>query len=232
MKKILFSCSLLLASLLASADTAFQTYYPKQYVWANRPTCGAAITGMNIMVTDVGPNWWEAVCDGTRWVPVSGRVVIQRFMTPTIRTGVGSDSETVIGSTWTVPAGLMLANSIIRWSYVIDDITNSANNKTMRLRMGTTSGSGCTGNTQIAGGNNTSLVFMSGMYQIYNQNSVSVQSSGDNAFHQPYNTLTGAGNATAFDFSSAVYGCLTIAMANTGETLTVKMIDVVAEVSP
>lgn len=156
MKKLLFLCSLLLASL-ASADTAFQTYYPPSYAFASKPACSAANSGMLIQVSDVGVDLngntsgsqWR--CDGTNssWAPVS-KVVVCRKTTITTRTGDGaggvdetseSDASATLASC-TIPANLMGDNGVLRY-WVLSSNNNSGNAKSFRARWNGVAGTVC-----------------------------------------------------------------------------------------
>lgn len=138
MKKLLFVCSLLLASL-ASADTAFQTYYPPGYAWASKPTCSAAITGMQIRVTDVGTTEIFTVCDGTNWVlPSVINLCSSNAQVADSDSGAGDTDEDTY-ATCTIPGGLMGSNSSLRVNSMFA-FTNSGNNKTLRGRWSTVSG--------------------------------------------------------------------------------------------
>lgn len=138
MKKLLFLCSFLLASL-ASADTAFQTYYPPGYAWASKPTCAAAITGMQIRVTDVGPNDWVAVCDGSVWAPTAP-IVLCNIVGDVAGSLADTNEHRFSGTTCTVPAGLPQANSSISIStlWQVTDGDTAADNNIWKVRYSST----------------------------------------------------------------------------------------------
>lgn len=98
---------------------------------ANIPNA-SQYNGQIIYLSDIGiaGSYW--ISNGTFWSPVGGEVTLAQSGTTV--TVTGTTSETIL-ATYTLPAGLTHPNSIIEinhlWSY-----TNSANNKSERIRLG------------------------------------------------------------------------------------------------
>lgn len=150
MKKLLFLCSLLFASL-ASADTAFQNYYPPAYVWASKPTCAAAIAGMQIRVTDVGDTDFIATCDGTRW-GWQGPIV---FSAAPNYASLSQTAEQIMAVV-TIPGGLAGPNGFFEVNTVF--LYTSAAGKIERIQIGDTGSSGSVGGSAPTGTCASSLV--------------------------------------------------------------------------
>lgn len=104
--------------------------------WANLPPA-AANSGLVTRVTDVGvAPGIEVVSDGTRWVPIGAQCLARAAVAASV---TGTLVETAL-ATVSLPAGAMGVNGGIEvrssWS-----VTNSANNKTIRVRLGGPAGS-------------------------------------------------------------------------------------------
>lgn len=233
MKKILF---FLLAAFVSGAQAQSccdrDTANPPAFTWAAKPTCSTAATGRQIRVTNVGPNDWVAACDGTNWEPVGGSVLLLQFNTPTTVTGTaGADPETIIGSTVTIPGGFLGTNGTLRVETFLRDITSSTNAKVTKIRWGTTSGSGCTGNTQISTQNNTSITDVRGLKILTNNNSASVQEYQNSALQTPYGS-TGGDGAQALDTTVDTYLCFTLQVDTNLEVATVSSLNIWATPAP
>jgi len=233
MRKLLF---LLLAALVSGAQAQSccdaRTANPPAFTWSAKPTCSASLTGRLIRISDVGPNDWIAVCDGTNslWVPVSGYVLLGAIRAVTV---TGTVADSVVGETVTVPAGLLGAGGSIEIKYLADGITNSANAKTANIRWGTTSGSGCTGNTSVNVGTNANITKLQSVTRLTNKDSVSSQATFINgAFTSPYGTAASAAATAAVDTSAVSYMCMTQAIPTAAETTTWEYIDVIAYPAP
>lgn len=224
MKKLLFACSLLIASL-ASADTAFQNFVT-QTTWAAKPTCNASTANITIRVTDLGGydgtnyagSFW--VCDSSVWKPVNGRVLLYSLPSPVTRTGAGViDVETAIGATVLVPAGSMGATGAIRVEFLTSAITNNANAKNVRFRWG--SSSTCTSNsTSITTNNQASLTEVQGTHVITNNGATNSQVILNSAVTAPFSGNTNAVTTTSIDTASDAYFCVTVQDATTTDSHT------------
>lgn len=101
-------------------------------VWADRPDPATSGAGARILVTDVGGrSWWYS--DGTYWRNEGPLTLLTNGSAATTSTGT---TETVLA---TIPVkGLLLANSGKVIVEAIASYTNSANAKSLRLRVGGT----------------------------------------------------------------------------------------------
>lgn len=128
----------------------------------------------------------------------------------------GTTAETAL-RTITVPGGMMGANGMVRvrtlWS-----ITNSGNNKTIRIRIGGLAG------TAIMGNALTTQATIADERVFHNRNSqasqvaASIGNIGVGGWGQTTSAVTTATINTANDFDIAITGEL----ANTGETITLE----------
>lgn len=116
--------------------------------------------------------------------------------------------------TVTVPAGAMGANGLLRittvWTY-----TNSANNKTMRVRFGGTSG------TQYTSATSTTTASLRTQCQIGNRNATNSQVGGS-IVSAGFGTSTGANQTSAVDTAASVDLVISGQTASAGETLTLE----------
>jgi len=106
--------------------------YSKQiqdYTWANKPS--VAPLGQIICVTDVGENGILCRGDGAKWIRMHP-VNLYNLATPVVLTGTTSETTML---TVSIPASLMnkrgRANVIVQLS-----LTNNANAKTVRVKIG------------------------------------------------------------------------------------------------
>jgi len=106
--------------------------YSKQiqdYTWANKPS--VAPLGQIICVTDVGENGILCRGDGTKWVRMHP-TILYNLATPIVLTGTTAQTTLL---TITIPAKLM--GSIGRLNLLsFFALTNNANNKTLRAKIG------------------------------------------------------------------------------------------------
>jgi len=113
-----------------------------------------------------------------------------------------------------VPAGAMGANGLLRittvWTY-----TNSANNKTMRVRFGGTSG------TQYTSATSTTTASLRTQCQIGNRNATNSQVGGS-IVSAGFGTSTGANQTSAVDTAASVDLVISGQTASAGETLTLE----------
>ncbi len=127
----------------------------------------------------------------------------------------GTTTETAL-ATVTIPAGAMGATGMLRvstqWSY-----TNSANNKTIRIRFGGMSG------TQYLSVTPTTTASLRDIPRlIMNRNATNSQIGGVVSGTAGYAPTTGSCVTSAVDTTSAVDLVMTAALANTGETITLE----------
>lgn len=131
-----------------------------------------------------------------------------------VASSAGANTTENVLATVTIPAGMMGPNGLLRiyslWSY-----TNSANNKTLRIRLGGAGG------TQALAITQTTSTHMSDIRFIQNANAQNVQ-----VFHDRGSIPVGGGTASgtnvsaAIDTSAATTLVFTGQKASSGETLT------------
>lgn len=141
------------------------TYFPTAvFTWATLPAAGLC-RGSAVRVSDVGvAPGARFVSDGSIWRP-DGPIVLARL---TVGASVtGTTNETTL-ATVTIPAGVMGTNGSLEirtsWSH-----TNSANNKTLRVRLGGIGG------TAFLQGVVTTIATSSDIRSISNRNGASSQ---------------------------------------------------------
>lgn len=100
-----------------------------EYTWANKPT--AAPSGQIICITDIGENGILCRGDGAKWIRMHP-VNLYNLATPVVLTGTTAETTML---TTSIPPSLMnkrgRANFIVLLS-----LTNNANNKTVRIKIG------------------------------------------------------------------------------------------------
>ena len=106
-------------------------YVPEilQYTWANKPS--VAPLGQIICVTDIGENGILCRGNGTKWVRFH-TTILYNLGTPVVLTGTTAETTLL---TITIPAALM--GKIGRLNLLsFFALTNNANNKTLRAKIG------------------------------------------------------------------------------------------------
>ena len=176
-----------------------------EYTWANKPS--VAPLGQIICVTDVGENGslWRG--NGTIWKRLH-QIRLSDLTSSVSLTG--TTSETTL-ATITVPAGVIGAKGKVK-IYPLFSATNNANNKTLRVKLG-----GSTGYFLQSSG----YAQLSNLVIFRNFNSESVQrvSSG---MSSGLGSTTGAFTSLAIDTSAATTIEVTGQLANSGDTLTLE----------
>lgn len=100
-----------------------------QYTWDNKPA--TAPSGQIICVTDIGENGILCRGNGTKWVRMHP-TILYNLATPVVLTGTTAETTLL---TITIPAALM--GSIGRLNLLsFFALTNNANNKTLRAKIG------------------------------------------------------------------------------------------------
>ena len=100
-----------------------------EYTWANKPS--VAPLGQIICVTDIGENGILCRGDGTKWIRMH-QVNLYNLATPVALTGTTSETTML---TVSIPASLM--NKRGRASvFVLLSLTNNANAKTIKVKVG------------------------------------------------------------------------------------------------
>jgi len=100
-----------------------------EYTWANKPS--VAPLGQIICVTDVGENGILCRGDGAKWIRMH-QVNLYNLATPVVLTGTTSETTML---TVSIPASLMnkRGRAMI---YVLFSLTNNANAKTVKVKVG------------------------------------------------------------------------------------------------
>ena len=99
------------------------------YTWATKPS--VAPLGQIICITDVGENGILCRGNGTKWVRLHP-TILYNLATPVVLTGTTSETTLL---TITIPAALMgLIGRLNLLSFFA--LTNNANNKTLRAKIG------------------------------------------------------------------------------------------------
>jgi len=176
-----------------------------EYTWANKPS--VAPLGQIICVTDVGENGslWRG--NGTKWVRLHS---IKFYDLSTSVALTGTTSETTL-LTVNIPAGLIGISGKVN-IYPLFSATNNANNKTVRIKLG-----GSTGYFLQSSG----YAQLSNLVIFRNFNSESVQkvASGISAGLGLSN-----GNFTALTIDTSVATTITVTgqLANSADTMTLE----------
>jgi len=104
-----------------------------EYTWANKPS--VAPLGQIICVTNVGENGslWRG--NGTKWVRLS-QILFYDLTAAVALTGTTLETTLV---TITIPAGLIGSSGKVKL-YPLWSVTNNANNKTVRVKLGGSTG--------------------------------------------------------------------------------------------
>jgi len=104
-----------------------------EYTWANKPS--VAPLGQIICVTDVGENGslWRG--NGTKWVRLS-QILFYDLTAALALTNTTLETSLV---TIIIPAGLIGSNGKVKL-YSLFSATNNANNKTVRIKLGGSTG--------------------------------------------------------------------------------------------
>ena len=104
-----------------------------EYTWANKPS--VAPLGQIICVTDVGENGslWRG--NGTKWVRLH---CIHFYNLPAAVVVTGTTAEVAL-ATISIPAGLIGSKGKVKL-HPLFSATNNANNKTVRIKLGVSTG--------------------------------------------------------------------------------------------
>jgi hypothetical protein len=169
-----------------------------------------------------GPLGWQRITTGTGhtkgtdWIEITAGWVIRGKGTVAAHTG--TTSETVL-ATVAIPANALGPNGIIRVTTFWSAITNSANNKTPRVRFGA-SGAGA-GGTALRNPNLTTTVVFRDQVEIHNLNATNSQNAFQAAVSAGgWGTNANAASTAAIDTTAATEIAITAQLADSGETIT------------
>lgn len=181
------------------------------YTWATLPSA-AANNGLRVHVSDVGEGGSDWKSNGTLWLPVNGSVLLARSGTQASVTG--TTAETAL-ATIAIRAGIMGTNGQLRvttlWS-----LTNNANAKTCRVRLGGISG------TVFQGASIASAASWQGLSHIRNRNSASQQVSMSAGPSISFSTSTSAVVTATIDTAQAQDLVLSGQLGNSADTITLE----------
>jgi len=168
-----------------------------EYTWATKPAI--APQGQIICVTDIGENGILCRGDGTKWVRLNP-TTLYSLGTPVVLTGTTSETTML---TVSIPASLMNKRGRVN-VIVLLSLTNNANTKTVRVKIGGQTVASTTGTNQSVLGFSTWLL---------NLNSETSQKNG---------------NAVSFTIDTTIANDLVITgqLANSADTVTVTAVSV------
>jgi hypothetical protein len=197
-------------------ELAVPSNFAGTYTYAGLPSAAAA-SGKMAIASDIGvAPGMLLISDGTRWKPLGLQCLARSGVLAAV---TGTLSETAL-ATVAVPAGLMgVSGGLLiytSWSH-----TNSANTKTMRVRLGGLAG------TVHAGLAATTLASTSDARRIRNRASASSQVGSQAAAGFAFVSTTSTPIVTgAIDTSVAQDVSLTGTLTNTGESVTLESYEV------
>lgn len=182
---------------------------PLEYTWATKPDASSVRANHVIFVTDIG-NGSYFISDGTYWKKVHP---VKLYTTGSTTTAVtNTTAETQVAS-FTLPGGVMGMNGILRLCPIFSQ-TNSANTKTLRIKLGA-----ATTITQAFGGSGSASAY--GILTIRNLNSQSSQKSTQGGSLGVGTTSSSIGTSAA-DTSADITVSLTVQMGALAETVTLE----------
>lgn len=199
------------ASMVSNFLAAGEPTFAKQFNWATLPAAADYIG--TAYITDIGEHGSLWKSDGSSWGIVGGSVVLaSNWVAGTAVTG--STSETVFSNgLFTVRGGLLGLNGSLRIEQKVS-FTNSANNKTFRVRLGGIGG------TAVNDPQLTTTQTAHITTNVDNRNSQSSQIGGNGSVNlsAATNSWRNATINTAVDWDLAMTGQL----ASAGETMTLE----------
>lgn len=187
----------------------------KTSTWANRPT--TAQVGDLIMITDIGPVDEVFKWTGSRWAPINGQCLI--YSTNASVSVTGTVDQTELG-TVTLPGGLVSANGILEISSFWT-MTNSANNKIIKIKLGQTSDP-VTGGSSFVNRTETTILYHQHLCILRCSNSVNAQKAISSTISTGLGSTTASNFTNTYDLSTDKKIFLTGQLANTGETITLR----------
>lgn len=186
--------------------------------WAGRPSA-VGVAGRVIRITDVGSTaagtFW--VSDGTRWHP-HGRQRIFSSVADIALAGATSVAEQKA-------AGLLLPAGLIGAGYeidvtILDTYSNSANNKVLRVRLG--SADDLTGTAYLTGTTTTTATAQNGCKIRTTTASANAQLGYAVSVSTPFGNSSAAVMTDTLNMSNASYLVISGQCVNAADTLTIK----------
>lgn len=187
----------------------------KTSTWANRPT--TAQVGDLIMITDIGPVDEVFKYNGTRWAPINGQCLLASTNASVSVTGTVDQTEL---GTVTLPGGLVSANGILEISSFWT-MTNSANNKIIKIKLGQTTDP-VTGGSSFFNRTETTISIHQHLCILRCSNSVNSQKAISSTISTGLGSTTASNYTNTYDLSTDKKIFLTGQLANTGETITLR----------
>lgn len=187
----------------------------KTSTWANRPT--TAQVGDLIMITDIGPVDEVFKWTGSRWAPINGQCLI--YSTNASVSVTGTVDQTELG-TVTLPGGLVSANGILEVSSFWA-MTNSANSKNIKIKIGQTSDP-ATGGSSFLNRTETTILYHQHLCVLRCANSTSSQKAISSTLAAGFGSTTASNFTNTYDLSTDKKIFLTGQLGNTGETITLR----------
>lgn len=187
----------------------------KTSTWANRPT--TAQVGDLIMITDIGPVDEVFKWTGTRWAPINGQCLLASTNTSVSVTG--TVDQTQLGIV-TLPGGLMSANGILEISSFWT-VTNSANSKILKIKIGQTSDP-VTGGSSFFNRTETTITIHQHLCFLRSANSVNSQKTISSTLATGLGSTTATNFTNTYDLSTDKKIFLTGQLGNTGETIALR----------
>lgn len=187
----------------------------KTSTWASRPT--TAQVGDLITITDVGPVDEVFKWTGLRWAPINGQCLI--YSTNASVSVTGTVDQTELG-TVTLPGGLVSANGILEISSFWT-MTNSANNKIIKIKLGQTSDP-VTGGSSFVNRTETTISIHQYLCILRCSNSLNVQKAISSTISTGLGSTTASNFTNTYDLSTDKKIFFTGQLANTGETITLR----------
>lgn len=187
----------------------------KTSTWASRPT--TAQVGDLITITDIGPVDEVFKYNGTRWAPINGQCLLASTNTSVSVTGTVDQTEL---GTVTLPGGLVSANGILEISSYWT-LTNSANGKIIKIKIGQTSDP-VTGGSSFFNRTETTIAIHQHLCILRCSNSVNAQKAISSTMATGLGVTTASNFTNTYDLSTDKKIFLTGQLANTGETITLR----------
>lgn len=187
----------------------------KSYVWASRPS--SARPNEIIKVTDIGPVDELFFYTGSRWAPLNGTVVLASTNTSVSVTGTVDETEL---ATFTLPGGLVSANGVIEISSFWA-VTNSANNKILKIKIGLTSDT-ASGGSSIVNRTETTILYHQHFCALRSANATNSQKAVSSSLATGFGSTTGTIFTNTYDLTTDKKIFCTGQLANTGETITLR----------
>ena len=191
------------------------TFEVTKYTWATRPSY--AKTGDLIMITDIGPVDEVFKWTGSRWAPINGQCLLASTNTSVSVTGTVDQTEL---GTVTIPGGLMSTNGILEISSFWT-MTNSANNKTIKIKHGQTTDP-VTGGSSFVNRTETTIAIHQHLCILRCSNSLNVQKAISPTISTGLGSTTASNYTNTYDLSTDKKIFFTGQLANTGETITLR----------